>query len=1417
MKRHAKTWVAVLLATFCFGAPAALALQTHERGADFEAVPPPDSPCCFAGLAVDGASGQVYVADPYDTRTFAFGDVFRFGADGAYDPSFELSEEVETEPGVFEAKSKLGLAEPADVAVDSSGTASDGNIYIAEAGGSRVDAIDSSGALIPSFGDSEPSSDGRLHGTETPGGIFSRPCGLAVDQSNGNLFVADQSANRIWIYDNSGKYLGEIADSALNGPCGLALDSSGELYVRNPGNGNVLEFHRAAPTSYAFAQTVYTQNNGTPENSEDDGPSASDVAVDTSNDHLYVDLGDRIREYESSGGVIDSFAQGALGGSGAIAVDPAAGEVYAADGTAVHAFSTTLLTLPDATTGAAEGITGEGATVTGSVDAAGGPEAECEFEYGTDESYGESAPCEPAGPYPGPEAVHADIIGLAPATTYHYRLHATSSETGPGAEANGADRTFTTDGPPLIESASVGEVGTSAATLRGQINPSGAATAYRFEYTTEADFQANGFANATRAPAPDAGIGSGSSGVAVSQPLSGLSPATAYEFRLVASNAIDAESSAAKRFATFALARTPEAGEYPGRGFLPDHRAWEMASPPEKGADVLDTSQEDIRAAAAESPGLPMAISYMSFNAFGDAVGTGGRYVQYISERTAQPGTNGWSTHAITPENEPTSFLEASSVSSLYQGEFTPDLTAGAVMPVWRPLVKAPEVANVPNLYVRDDLRAPGPGHYRLVSDCPLCIETDTPLPTPPDLRKVLFFVGASEDLHHAIFESRQDLAPGATGGNWKLYKYDDGSVRLMRAYANCPGFAGNDPCSVAGKGAGAHEQNYAVGSISADGSRVFFSTVADGTGSKPNSVSRLFGFDDRGTPGAADDVTIPITSSERAGAEGTGSGAYATASASGDRVFFTNAGQLTETPGGGLYMWARQGSDERQRVAVDASGGTFTLTAHSTASQGSGDVGAGSDEITGVQGAFAVGQTISGAGIPAGATIQAMSANAQTLTLSAAATATAAETPLSATIQATTPPLPASAGAGQVQGALEGLPLIGEGNVSVGGGPGGAGAPTPYEVSFTGGLAGVDVMKMSADGSALSGGASTAQVTVSHAIRNLSLIGPKADGVIGASEDGRRVYFLAGTQLVPGGPAIGDHMGIFYWQDADGTPGGTLSYVGSSGGLDNGSGGPSINTVYHFAPRRSRVTPDGKALLFEALEGSGLAPQYEHGQGGDCGIHCFEAYVYHAEGSTPLEPDVQCASCNPGSPAAPGETWLTYNNLIPTSHVTRGISDDGRYVFFSTVEPLAPEDTNGQMDAYEYDTRTEEAHLLSSGRSSSPSFYVESSADGHDVFISTRERLSGWDVDGNIDVYDARIDGGLPEPPPPPPSCQGDACQPQPAQLNDPTPASSSFAGAGNANPHRRHRRRHGHHRRHRSHRAKPREHQAKSTRRRG
>jgi hypothetical protein len=94
----------------------------------------------------------------------------------------------------------------------------------------------------------------------------------------------------------------------------------------------------------------------------------------------------------------------------------------------------------------------------------------------------------------------------------------------------------------------------------------------------------------------------------------------------------------------------------------------------------------------------------------------------------------------------------------------------------------------------------------------------------------------------------------------------------------------------------------------------------------------------------------------------------------------------------------------------------------------------------------FAVGQEIAGQGIPAGTRI--VAASEGKLTLSAGATETASGVAL-------TSGLPFDAGAGEVRRALDGLPSIGGvgGSVSVSGGPGGETGSAPYLVTFEGSL----------------------------------------------------------------------------------------------------------------------------------------------------------------------------------------------------------------------------------------------------------------------------------------------------------------------------------------------------------------------------
>ncbi len=1051
-----------------------------------------------------------------------------------------------------------------------------------------------------------------------------------------------------------------------------------------------------------------------------------------------------------------------------------------------EAFTALAVAPPTVTIEPAGSLTDSTAHFTGHVTAGNADAAfnsPCSFEYITDAAFQKNvskslpgfegagqAGCNVTPEGTGPTAVEAEATGLEPHQAYHLRLHAQNL----GGEVNAAAANFTTAAlPPVVETHKANNLSGTEATLQGWVNPRNSQTSYWFLWGSE-DCSANPCQSIPLSEDVDAGLGNQFN--PAHQALTELEPETTYHYLLVAENSAGSVEGEDKTFTTTS-ADAPEGG-CPNEAlrieqhssFLPDCRAYELVSPPTKAGNDIIGETSRIHAAAGQSPGLPAAIAFPSFGGFSDVQGTG-IATEYLAQRDPAPGTQGWSTHAITPRQEPLSFLAASQGQEpLYVGEFSPDLTK-AVFKAWSPLTAAPDVKEIINLYTREDLRTPGPGTYSLLTNSAAPLPPLTPGGDSAFQKPTI--AGASADLEHVVFESSLNFTADAGGTNVKLYRSDDGIVHLVSAPGGaCPGAAAPEgPCSIAGEGAAAFWRTPRV--ISADGSRVEFTApVSEG---RPTNASRIYQLDDQGTPSGADDATIELSASEKAVPGPTLPASYQTASTDGSRVFFTSEEQLTETPCGAscLYMWARAGHNEVQQLSVDATGGSFTLTAHADPTAGTGTLSSGSAVVGSTTGSFSPGQTVSAPGIPPGTTI--LTAEAGQLTLSAPATADG-EVALSASDDATTPPLPFDAGAAQLQGALESLASIGATNVAV------TGAAGSFQIEFAGALAGVDVRQMSADGSALTGGAATATVATTTPVRNLTFIARSVLGVTGASDDGHRVYFPAGGgQLVPGAPALGEED-MYLWQDADGSP--SLSFVGGVTGSDADVfiNGPMNVSLFH-----ARVTPDGRHLAFMGVNGSGLEPGYQHGRCG--GLPCSELYVYSADDSTPTDPDVVCASCDLADPEAPFETLTDVSQGVGTTqralHKNRILSDDGRYAFFSTDEPLVPGDTNGRFDAYEYDLKTGAYHLLSSGTDAADSYYMESSADGHDVYILTRQGLLGWDHDSAYDLYDVRSGGGFPEPPAPPHGpCEGETCLrpsgPSPAAA----PVGSAQQGPGNPKP---------------------------------
>jgi phosphodiesterase/alkaline phosphatase D-like protein len=272
------------------------------------------------------------------------------------------------------------------------------------------------------------------------------------------------------------------------------------------------------------------------------------LTIDRSTNDLYVDQGGYIQQFatvvppgcakDAGAGTIgqgcgatDTFGSGSLTGGAGLGFNPGTGMLYAADAGANDVAVFSPLPLPDVTTGPATGVDATSGTLTGEVDPHGvGQVSDCYFQYGTDSSYGlGSIPCSPGAPLSGPADVTAEVGGLTPSTTYHYRLVAIRAD-GKGLPAYGRDHTFTASPPlaPTIESSSAANATPTTAVVEARINPNLLPTVYRFQYGRDTDY-------GSQTPTSDS-IGEDAGGHTVSSLLSGLTPGATYHYRVVAVN-----------------------------------------------------------------------------------------------------------------------------------------------------------------------------------------------------------------------------------------------------------------------------------------------------------------------------------------------------------------------------------------------------------------------------------------------------------------------------------------------------------------------------------------------------------------------------------------------------------------------------------------------------------------------------------------------------------------------------------------------------------------------------------------------------------------------------------------------------------------------------------------------------------------
>jgi len=289
------------------------------------------------GVAVD-SGGNVYVADTHNhtiRKITPAGEV-------------SLLAGLANHPGSANGMgSNARFKFPTSVAVDSSG-----NVYVADSGNDTIRKITPAGAVSTPAGlaNHPDSTDGTGNTAR-----FNRPEGVAVDKAN-NVYVADTLNNTVRMITpgrvvttlvglarSPGSADGALSGARFNGPQGLVIDSSNNIFLADAGNNTIRSI-----TSVGVVNTVagLAGGHGTADTTVSGARFMRPfgAATDTAGNVYIADTDDNtIRKISPSGvvrtlaglagssGSVDGIGSGALfGGPTGVAVDRA-GNVYVAE------------------------------------------------------------------------------------------------------------------------------------------------------------------------------------------------------------------------------------------------------------------------------------------------------------------------------------------------------------------------------------------------------------------------------------------------------------------------------------------------------------------------------------------------------------------------------------------------------------------------------------------------------------------------------------------------------------------------------------------------------------------------------------------------------------------------------------------------------------------------------------------------------------------------------------------------------------------------------------------------------------------------------------------------------------------------------------------------------------------------------
>ena len=116
-------------------------------------------------------------------------------------------------------------------------------------------------------------------GTQGVGrGEFSNPWGVVVEQRSGNIYVADQSNNRVEVFNGEAEYLSEFGSDKMKSPLCIAIYKD-RVFVTQYGGGCLLVYD----LNGQFIKQV-----GTPGSKEGQFTNPYGIAINNTNGDIYV-------------------------------------------------------------------------------------------------------------------------------------------------------------------------------------------------------------------------------------------------------------------------------------------------------------------------------------------------------------------------------------------------------------------------------------------------------------------------------------------------------------------------------------------------------------------------------------------------------------------------------------------------------------------------------------------------------------------------------------------------------------------------------------------------------------------------------------------------------------------------------------------------------------------------------------------------------------------------------------------------------------------------------------------------------------------------------------------------------------------------------------------------------------------------